>query len=275
MNRLLVILLAVALVAPSRVPAESTWITLASTTSTRDSGLLDHLLPHFRAKTGIGVRVVAFGTGQAIRLARSGDADVLLVHDREAEELFVAEGWGTERRDVMHNDFVIVGPTPDPAGIRGSPRAADALARVRATKAPFLSRGDESGTHKAELRLWAAAGVDPTPESGSWYRETGAGMGTTLNTAWAMPAYKLVDRGTWLNYGNRGGFEILVEGDPALFNPYSVIPVNPDRHPHVKAREVTRFVEWLTSPEGQAAIGSFRVEGQPLFFPHSPPDRSP
>lgn len=245
-------------------------ITLASTTSTRDSGLLDAILPRFRARTGIEVRVVAVGTGRALALARRGDADVLLVHDLASEERFVQEGYGLARHEVMWNDFVLVGPARDPAGIRQAEHAAQALARIAARRAPFLSRGDDSGTHKAELRLWEESGVDPRAASGGWYRETGSGMGPTLNTAVELEAYTLVDRGTWLAFRNRGRLELLLEGDPQLRNPYGAIVVDPERHPHVKAEAARAFVDWLRSEEGREAIASFRVQGQPLFFP-SPP----
>jgi tungstate transport system substrate-binding protein len=245
---------------------EKPFVTLASTTSTRDSGVFDHLLPRFEAKTGIAVRVVAVGTGQALELGRRGDADVLLVHDRATEDAFVAEGFGLPRRDVMYNDFLIAGPAADPAGVRGAARAADALAKVAAARAAFVSRGDDSGTHKAELRLWRAAGVDPKPASGSWYRETGTGMGATLGVASELSAYVLTDRATWASFRSRRELESLVEGDPSLRNPYGVIVVNPARHPHVKAALAGRFADWLTSAEGRAAIESFRIGGKPVFF---------
>ena len=257
------------LILGTRVAAASaeTFIILASTTSTDNSGLLDAILPQFEAETGIAVRVVAVGTGQALRLARSGDADVLLVHDRKSEERFVADGWGVERHALMHNDFIIVGPKTDPADIRGLVDVGEALARIADQQRPFTSRGDDSGTHKAELRLWQAAERDPVAFSGSWYRETGSGMGATLNTAAAMDAYAFVDRGTWLAFKNRLGLEVLVVGDPRLRNPYGVILVNPERHPHVKAGAGQAFIDWLLSPKGQKAIGSFRVSGEVLFIP--------
>ena len=245
---------------------EKPFITLASTTSTRDSGLFDHVLPRFEAKTGVVVRVVAVGTGQAIELGRRGDADVLLVHDRKSEDAFVAEGFGLPRRDVMYNDYLIAGPEGDPAGVRGAAKAADALAKIAAAKAVFASRGDDSGTHKAELRLWQAVGVDPKPASGTWYRETGSGMGATLGVASELGAYVLTDRATWASFQNRGGLAVLVEGDPSLRNPYGVIVVSPQRHPHVKADLAGRFADWLTSPEGRSAIESFRVGGKQVFF---------
>lgn len=249
--------------------AEERFITLASTTSTENSGLFEAILPRFEAKTGIEVRVVAVGTGQALRLARRGDADVVLVHDRVSEDRFVADGWGVERFDVMYNDFVLVGPAADPAGVRGWRDAGAALARIAERGAPFVSRGDDSGTHKAERRLWRAGGFDPAEASGTWYRETGAGMGATLNVAAAMDAYTLSDRATWISFGNRRGLERLVEGDPRLFNPYGVILVNPQRHPTVKAREGQAFIDWLVSDEGQRAIGDFRRGGRALFFPNA------
>ena len=243
------------------------FITVASTTSTENSGLFRHILPLFTAASGIRVRVVAVGTGQAIRIARNGDADVLLVHHRPSEEAFVAEGYGVARHAVMFNDFVLVGPARDPAGLRGLRDSTDALRRIAETEAPFASRGDDSGTHKTELGLWAAAGVDPSGASGGWYRETGSGMGATLNTASAMDAYALTDRGTWISFANKGDLEILVEGDTRLHNPYGVILVDPDRHPHVKARDGQAFIDWLVSERGQSAIANYRVAGQPLFFP--------
>ncbi len=251
------------------------FITVASTTSTENSGLFAHILPVFEARTGIRVRVIAVGTGQAIRLARNGDADVLFVHDREAEERFVAEGFGVERREVMYNDFVIVGPAEDPAGIAALTDAVEAMRRIAAASEPaspseqaiFVSRGDLSGTHKAELWLWTAAGIDVAEKSGTWYRETGAGMGATLNTASGMAGYTLSDRGTWLNFRNRGGLVLLVQGDPRLFNPYGVILVNPERYPHVKAELGQAFIDWLTSRDGQAAIAGYRINGKQAFFP--------
>lgn len=247
-------------------PAPAETIRVASTTSTEASGLFDHILPAFAASTGIRVRVIAVGTGQAIRLARRGDADVLLVHHRPSEEAFVRQGYGLRRHPLMYNDFVIVGPQSDPAGIRGSADAVAALAKIGTARAVFLSRGDDSGTHRRERSLWQAAGIAPSERAG-WYREIGAGMGRTLNTAAAMPAYTLVDRGTWLSFGNRGPLRVLVEGDVRLRNPYGVIAVDPKKHPHVKAEAARRFVTWLVSPAGQRAIGSFRIAGTVLFHP--------
>jgi tungstate transport system substrate-binding protein len=273
LRRVFLIGLCAAVLGLSALPtmAEDPFIVVASTTSTQDSGLFEHLLPLFTAKTGIAVRVVAKGTGQAIKEAQNGDADVLLVHDKTSEEKFVAEGFGVKRFDVMYNDFVIVGPTGDPAGIKGLRDAPAALARIAAAGAPLASRGDDSGTHKAELRLWGEAGVDVKAASGSWYRETGSDMGPTLNTAAGMGAYALADRGTWLAFKNKGDLAILVEGDRRLFNQYGVILVNPQKHPHVKAAEGQAFVDWLISPEGQRAIADFRIEGQQLFFPNHEP----
>ena len=247
--------------------AEERFITLASTTSTENSGLFAHILPVFTAAHGINVRVVAVGTGQALRIARNGDADVLLVHHTPSEEAFVAEGFGVERFDVMYNDFVLVGPKGDPAGIAGMKDAPAALARIAAAKSPFASRGDDSGTHKKELVLWKTAGVDVAAASGSWYRETGSGMGATLNTASAMNAYALTDRATWLNFANKGELAILVEGDERLFNQYGIILVNPEKHPHVKAELGQAFIDWVISPAGQQAIGDYRIKGAKAFFP--------
>jgi tungstate transport system substrate-binding protein len=247
--------------------ADEAVITVASTTSTENSGLFSYLSPKFTADSGIGVRVVAVGTGQAIRLAENGDADVLFVHHPPSEHKFVADGFGLARHAVMHNDFVIVGPSGDPAGVRGETDITVALARIAGGEHAFASRGDDSGTHKKELSLWDAAESEPRPASGTWYRETGSGMGATLNTASAMRAYALTDRATWVRFGNKGDLEILVEGDPRLHNPYGVIVVNPERHPHVRAAEARAFVDWLVSEAGQQAIAAYRVDGRQLFFP--------
>jgi tungstate transport system substrate-binding protein len=249
--------------------AQEKFITVASTTSTENSGLFGHILPMFEEEAGIDVRVVAVGTGQAIELARNGDADVLFVHHRPSEEQFVADGFGVERHEVMYNDFVIVGPTSDPAGVKGGKDAAAALEKIAEAEAPFASRGDDSGTHKAELALWEEAGVDVAAASGSWYRETGSGMGPTLNTAAGMDAYALTDRGTWLSFDNRQNLEIAVEGDPRLFNQYGIILVNPEKHPHVKAETGQSFIDWVLSDEGQEAIGAFQINGQQAFFPNA------
>jgi tungstate transport system substrate-binding protein len=243
---------------------------LASTTSAENSGLLAHLLPRFEAASGIRVRVVAVGTGQALKLGERGDADLLLLHDPPAEEAFLARGFGLERREVMANDFVLVGPRADPAGIRGGRDAAAALAAIAARKAPFLSRGDESGTHALERALWRRAGIDPT-RAGSWYRETGSGMGATLNTAAGLAAYTLADRASWAAFRNRRDLEILLEGDPLLENVYSLVLVSPIRHPHVRIAEARAFADWLGGPEGQAAIAAFAIDGRPLFRPTARP----
>lgn len=250
------------------VQAEEPYIVVQSTTSTQNSGLFDHILPIFTAETGIAVRVVAVGTGQALKNARNGDGDVLLVHAKPAEEKFVAEGFGVERHDVMYNDFVIVGPKADPAGIGGGKDVLAALEDLAAAEAPFASRGDDSGTHKKELRLWKETQVDPAAASGTWYRETGSGMGATLNVAVGMSAYAMTDRATWIAFQNKGDFEILVEGDDRLFNQYGVILVNPERHPKTKVTEGQTFVAWLIGPEGQKAIAAYKRDGQQLFFPN-------
>ena len=256
---------------PTPTLADERFIVVASTTSTQDSGLFDYLLPLFTKKTGIEVRVVAKGTGQAIDLAKKGDADVLFVHDKKSEEKFVADGFGVKRFEVMYNDFIIVGPQADPAGIKGASDAPAALAKIAAAAAPFASRGDDSGTHKAELRLWKEAGVDVKAASGTWYRETGSGMGPTLNTAAGMGAYALADRGTWLAFKNKADLQVLVEGDKRLFNQYGIMLVNPTKFPHVKAADGQAFVDWVVSPEGQQAIANYRIEGQQLFFPNHQP----
>lgn len=253
--------------AAAGVQAQSTFIVVASTTSTEQSGLFKHLLPAFTKQTGIEVRVVALGTGQALDAARRGDADVVLVHDLAAEQRFVAEGFATRRFDVMYNDFVIVGPKGDPAQVGGLKDTLEALRRIERAQAPFVSRGDRSGTHAAELRYWKEAGVDLERARGPWYKETGSGMGPALNTASGLNAYLLTDRGTWLSFRNRGELQVLVEGDRRLFNPYGVMLVNPERHPHVKREAGQRFVDWLISAEGQRTIAGFRINGEQLFFP--------
>jgi tungstate transport system substrate-binding protein len=245
------------------------FITVASTTSTEQSGLFRHLLPIFEQKTGIQVRVVAQGTGQALDMGRRGDADVVFVHAKALEEKFVAEGHGVRRYEVMYNDFVLVGPRSDPAGIGGSKDIVAALKRIFERKAPFASRGDRSGTHFAELQLWKAAGIDIAKEKGAWYRDTGSGMGPTLNAASGMDAYALSDRGTWLSFKNRGNLVISVAGDKRLFNQYGVILVNPARHAHVKQAPGQAFIDWIVSPEGQQAIAAFKINGEQLFFPNA------
>jgi tungstate transport system substrate-binding protein len=249
--------------------AQQKFITVASTTSTEQSGLFKHLLPIFETKTGIDVRVVALGTGQALDMGRRGDADVVFVHAKALEEKFVAEGHGVKRQEVMYNDFVLVGPRSDPAKIGGSRDIVAALERIRAAHAPFASRGDKSGTHFAEVSLWAEAGVDIARNKGPWYRETGSGMGPTLNTAAGMNAYALTDRGTWLSFKNRGELVVSVEGDKRLFNQYGVMLVDPAKHPHVKKEMGQAFIDWLVSAEGQKAIGDYRINGQQLFFPNA------
>jgi len=261
----LVLLIALALPAH----AQERFITVASTTSTEQSGLFRHLLPLFEKKTGIQVRVVALGTGQALDIGRRGDADVVFVHASALEEKFVAEGHGVRRLALMYNDFVLVGPKSDPAKVAGAKDIVSALQKIKAVQAPFVSRGDRSGTHFAELQLWKAAGVDIAREKGPWYRDTGSGMGPTLNTAAAMNGYALSDRGTWLSFRNPGELAIAVQGDKRLFNQYGVILVNPQRHSHVKQEAGQRFIDWLVSAEGQQAIAAYRIHGEQLFFPNA------
>jgi len=249
--------------------APARFIVVQSTTSTENSGLFKELLPKFTARTGIEVRVVAVGTGQAIKNAQNGDGDVLFVHDKPSEEKFVADGWGVKRFDVMYNDFVVVGPAKDPAGIAGSKDVVAAFRRIADAKAPFVSRGDDSGTHKAELRLWKEAGVDAKAASGSWYREAGSGMGATINTGIGMGAYVFTDRATWSSFKARGDARIVVEGDKRLFNQYGVTLVNPAKHPRVKKAEGQAFVDWVLSPEGQGAIRAFQINGEQQFFPNA------
>ena len=260
------------LVLASAAGAVERFIVVQSTTSTQNSGLLDAILPEFTEKTGVGVRVVAVGTGQAIKNAENGDGDVLLVHAKPAEEKFVADGWGVERFDVMYNDFVIVGPATDPAGIAGMSDVVASLQRIAETASIFASRGDDSGTHKAEMGLWSEAGVDAVAASGDWYRETGSGMGATMNTGLGMGAYVLTDRATWISFGNKGDYKVQVEGDPRLFNQYGVILVNPEKHSTVKASDGQAFIDWLLGPEGQDAIAGYKIDGQPLFFPNAKPE---
>jgi tungstate transport system substrate-binding protein len=244
-------------------------IVVASTTSTQDSGLFGHILPIFKAKTGIDVKVIAQGTGQALDTGRRGDADVVFVHAKPAEQKFIAEGAGVKRYPVMYNDFVLIGPKSDPAGVAGSKDIVAALRAIKAKGAPFVSRGDRSGTHQAELALWKEAGIDIAADKGPWYRDIGQGMGAALNTASAMNAYLLSDRGTWIAFKNRGDLAIAVEGDNKLFNQYGVILVNPQKHPHVKQALGQAFIDWLISPAGQKAIADYKIEGQQLFFPNA------
>ena len=257
------------LLAISAASAQERSITVASTTSTEQSGLFGYLLPRFTAATGIRVNVVAVGTGQALDIGRRGDADVVFVHDKAAEEKFLAEGFGVRRFDVMYNDFVVIGPKQDPARIAGGKDVLEAFRKIAAAKAPFVSRGDRSGTHAAELRYWKDAGIDIDAIKGAWYREIGQGMGAALNMAAAANAYLLSDRGTWLSFKNRGELAILVEGDRRLFNQYGVMLVNPAKHPNVKAEDGQAFVDWLISPEGQRTIADYRVGSEQLFFPDS------
>jgi tungstate transport system substrate-binding protein len=249
--------------------AEEKSIVVASTTSTQDSGLFGHILPLFKVKTGIDVKVVAQGTGQALDTGRRGDADVVFVHAKEQEEKFLAEGFGVRRFPVMYNDFILVGPKGDPAGIAGTKDIVAALETIKAKQIPFISRGDRSGTHQAELKLWKIAGIDIGIDRGPWYREIGQGMGATLNTASASKAYTISDRGTWISFKNKADLVIAVEGDKRLFNQYGVMLVNPAKHPHVKKELGQKFVDWLVSPEGQKAIADYKIGGQQLFFPNA------
>jgi len=244
-------------------------IVVASTTSTEDSGLFGYLLPIFKAKTGIDVRVVAQGSGQALDTARRGDADVVFVHARPAEEKFLAEGFGAKRFPVMYNDFVLIGPASDPAGIKGTKDIVAALRKIKDRQAPFVSRGDRSGTNQAELALWKVAGIDLAKARGSWYREIGQGMGAALNTSGAMGAYTISDRGTWISFKNKGDLAIVVEGDKRLFNQYGVMLVNSQKHPNVKKELGQQFIDWLVSAEGQKVIADYRINGQQLFYPNA------
>jgi len=253
----------------SAVLAQTPFIVVASTTSTEQSGLFKHLLPAFTRQTGIEVRVVAVGTGQALDIGRRGDADVVFVHDREAEERFIADGFASRRYDVMYNDFILIGPKNDPARVADTRDVALALQRIAAAQAPFVSRADRSGTHAAELRLWKEAGIAAERLRAPWYRETGSGMGPALNAASAMGAYVLADRGTWLSFRNRADLQVLLQGDRRLFNPYGVMAVEAARHPHVKRAAAQQFIDWLISPAGQQTIADYRIGGEPLFFPNA------
>ncbi len=268
-RRVILAFLLAAAAAWTSAHAQEKFITVASTTSTEQSGLFGFILPIFEKSTGIKVRVVALGTGQALDMARRGDADVVFVHDPAAERKFVAEGHGIGHRNVMYNDFVLIGPKSDPAKVAGGKDITAALKKIQAAQAPFVSRGDRSGTHAAELRLWKEAGIDIAKQKGAWYRETGSGMGPALNTASSMNAYLLSDRGTWLSFKNRGDLAILVEGDQRLFNQYGVMLVNPAKHPHVKKDLGQKFMDWVVSPDGQRAIAQYTVGGQQLFFPNA------
>jgi tungstate transport system substrate-binding protein len=270
MNRRLFVCLAALLAFAVPALAQEKSIVVASTTSTQDSGLFDHILPLFKAKTGIDVKVISQGTGQALDTGRRGDADVVFVHARPQEEKFVADGFGAKRFAVMYNDFILIGPNSDPAGVKGGKDIVTALTAIKSKAAPFVSRGDKSGTHAAELALWKAAGIDIAgADKGPWYREIGQGMGAALNTASAMNGYVLADRGTWLSFKNRGELGIVVEGDKRLFNQYGVMLVNPDKHAHVKKDLGQAFIDWLVSSEGQKAIADYRINGQQLFFPNA------
>jgi len=262
-------LLFVFVLAAPGTAAQARFITVASTTSTEQSGLFRHILPIFEKKTGIQVRVIALGTGQALDMARRGDADVVFVHARAAEEKFVAEGYGVMRLPVMYNDFVLIGPRSDPAKIVGGKDILTALRRIKAATSPFVSRGDRSGTHMAELTLWKSSGIEIDKEKGPWYRDTGQGMGPALNTASSMNGYILADRGTWISFKNRGDLSILVEGDKRLFNQYGVILVNSVKHKHVKKQMGQAFIDWVVSPEGQKAIADYKIGGEQLFFPNA------
>jgi tungstate transport system substrate-binding protein len=266
-RRLLVAIAAVALTSP--VVAQEKSIVVASTTSTQDSGLFSHLLPIFKQKTGIDVKVVAQGTGQALDTARRGDADVVFVHAKPEEEKFLSEGFGVKRFPVMYNDFVLIGPKGDPAGIKGGKDIVASLKAIKDKAAPFISRGDRSGTHIAEIALWKVAGIDIEKDKGDWYKSIGQSMGAALNTASASDAYVLTDRGTWLAFKNRGELVIAVEGDKRLFNQYGVMLVNPDKHPAVKKQLGQQFIDWLVSPEGQNAIAGYKINGEQLFYPNA------
>jgi len=255
------------LVSASAAVAQQPFITVASTTSTEESGLFGYLLPAFTKATGIQVRVVAVGTGQALKIGERGDCDVVFVHDRPAELAFVEEGFGIDRREVMYNDFILVGPQADPAHVDGGADIVVAFRKIADTKAPFVARGDDSGTSKAEMRLWKEAGIDPKTSGSSWYRDTGSGMGPTLNTAAAMDGYTLSHRGTWLSFKNKQNLKIIVEGDRRLFNQYGVMLVNPQKHPHVKRELSEQFIDWLTSADGQRTIAEFKINGVQLFYP--------
>lgn len=262
---------AILLVAAIPAVAQDKSIVVASTTSTQDSGLFSYILPLFKTKTGIDVKVIAQGTGQALDTARRGDADVAFVHAKPQEEKFVADGFGVKRYEVMYNDFILVGPKADPAKVKGTRDVVAALKAIAGSSNPFVSRGDKSGTHAAELALWKTAGIDPAATKPAWYREIGQGMGAALNTAQAMGAYVLADRGTWISFKNKADLEIAVEGDRALFNQYGIILVNPEKHPHIKKAEGQAFIDWLVSSEGQQAVASYKIEGQQLFFPNAAP----
>ena len=266
---LLVLATTAAVLGGASAHAQDKSIVVASTTSTQDSGLFGHILPLFKAKTGIDVKVISQGTGQALDTGRRGDADVVFVHARPQEEKFVADGFGTKRNPVMYNDFILIGPKSDPAGIKSMTDVTEALKAIKAKGAPFISRADRSGTHAAELELWKAAGIDIGKDKGPWYKEIGQGMGAALNTASAANAYVLADRGTWLSFKNRGDLDILLAGDGRMFNQYGVMLVSPEKHPHVKKDLGQTFIDWLVSPDGQKAIADYKINGEQLFFPNA------
>ncbi len=268
-SRILGLALSLLLLGAAPLVLAQNFITVASTTSTEQSGLFKHMLPVFRKKTGIEVRVVALGTGQALDMARRGDADVVFVHAKSAEEKFIAEGHGVKRLPVMYNDFVLIGPKSDPARVAGGKDITAALQKIKSASATFVSRGDRSGTHMAELALWKQSGIDIAADKGPWYRDTGQGMGPALNSASSMGGYILADRGTWISFKNRGDLAILVEGDKRLFNQYGVILVNPAKHGHVKRKMGQAFIDWLVSREGQKAIADYKIGGEQLFFPNA------
>jgi len=267
----LIVLVLMSTLVPSIAKADEKTIIVQSTTSTQNSGLFDYILPKFTADTGIKVNVVAVGTGQALKNGRNGDGDVVLVHAKQAEEKFIAQGYGVKRFDVMYNDFVIIGPKSDPANLAGTKDILQALKKIAKTKSVFASRGDDSGTNKKELQLWKKTGVDISTQSGRWYRETGSGMGATLNLAAGMGAYTLSDRATWLAFKNKASLKILSQGDALLFNQYGIMLVNPAKHPHIKVKSGQIFINWLTGTNGQAAIANYKLKDKQLFFPNAAP----
>ena len=267
----LITILASQVFIPWSANASERFIVVASTTSTENSGLYSFVLPRFSEQTGIEVRVVAVGTGQALHIAQNGDADVLLVHHRPSEDQFISQGYGVTRYDLMYNDYILVGPRDDPASVLSAANVIGAVQRIATNKSLFISRGDDSGTHKKELELWNQSGIDTTKVGNGWYQETGRGMGGTLNMASALDAYTLSDRATWLKFGNKGRLDILFQSDPPLFNPYGIILVNPEKHPHIKTRDGQTFIEWMLSETGQTLIAKYRILGQQAFFPTAKP----
>jgi tungstate transport system substrate-binding protein len=267
----LITILASQVFIPWSANASERFIVVASTTSTENSGLYSFVLPRFSEQTGIEVRVVAVGTGQALHIAQNGDADVLLVHHRPSEDQFISQGYGVTRYDLMYNDYILVGPRDDPASVLSAANVIGAVQRIATNKSLFISRGDDSGTHKKELELWNQSGIDTTKAGNGWYQETGRGMGGTLNMASALDAYTLSDRATWLKFGNKGRLDILFQSDPPLFNPYGIILVNPEKHPHIKTRDGQTFIEWMLSEAGQTLIANYRILGQQAFFPTAKP----